>query len=194
MKKILRKRISTWSLLSVVAAIGFVAVFFLSLTKPLPEYLVARSNLAPGSWVSANQFDAQPLDLGTTGDSYITSSALEEGLYLMEFVAKGELITRRTVSAARPEGKTTVVLVPSLAISPSITPGSWVQVWRTTDSPGGFMSERVVERCQVVSIREDESLVSDVGSQVEIAITEQESALILEAISAEQHLYLLMTT
>lgn len=194
MKKILRKRVSTWSLLSAFALIGLLTAGMFALSKPLPEYLVAKSNLAPGSWISPREFETRKLDLGEAGPRYLTLNSLGKGFYLNEFVAQGELVLLRHLTDSKTQGLTTLVVLPSLAVSPSIRPGSWVQIWRTVDGPSGFVSERLVERCQVVAILDDDSLVSDAGSHVEVSVSEQESALILQTISAEQNLYLLVTS
>jgi hypothetical protein len=124
---------------------------------------------------------------------YLTPNSLEKGFYLSEFVAEGELVLLRHLTDSHIQDRTTVVVLPSLAVSPSIRAGSWVQIWRTVDGPSGFISERLVERCQVVAILADDSLVSETASHVEVSITEQESALILQTISAEQDIYLLVT-
>lgn len=192
MKKILRKRLSTWSLLSAFAVIGLLTAGMLALSKPLPEYLVATSNLAPGLRISPSEFETRKLDLGEAGSRYLTLSSLKQGVYLKEFVAEGEFVLLRHVTDSQIQNRTTVVVLPSLAVSPSVRPGSWVQIWRTIDGPSGFIGERIVERCQVVAILPDDSLVSTTGSLVEVSITEQESALILQTISAEQNLYLMV--
>jgi hypothetical protein len=192
MKKILRRRVSTWSLLSAFAVIGLLAVGMLALSKPLPEYLVATSNLAPGIRISPSEFETRKLDLGVAGSGYLTLNSLKQELYLNEFVAEGEFVLLRHLTDSQTQNQTTVVLLPSLAVSPSIRPGSWVQIWRTVDGPSGFISERLVERCQVVAILANDSLVSDAGSHVEVSVTEQESALILQTISLEQNIYVLV--
>lgn len=192
MKKILRKRLSTWSLLSAFALIGLLTAAMLALSKPLPEYLVATSNLAPGLRISPSEFETRKLDLGEAGSRYLTLSSLEHGVYLNEFVAEGEFVLLRHLTSSQIQDRTTVVVLPSLAVSPSIRPGSWVQIWRTVDGPSGFISERLVERCQVVAIITDDSFVSDAGSHIELSITEQESALILQTISSEQNIYVLV--
>jgi hypothetical protein len=88
---------------------------------------------------------------------------------------------------------TSVVLLPAKEISPSIEPGSWVQIWRTIAGPEGFLSERVVERSQVVSVIKGDSLMSGSPSQIEVVVSEEQSALILETMSADQDIYVLVT-
>jgi hypothetical protein len=193
MKKVLRKRISTWSLISIVAAAGLVIAASLALSKPIPEYLVAKVDLQPGQRISLSQLEVSSINLAETGSAYLTLSDFSEGYVITDFISRGELLPRRQLSATRSSGRTTVVLRPSLEISPSIVPGSWVQIWRTIESSEGFLSERLVDRSQVVSLSQGDSLVSSSVSQIEVAVSEQQSAIIMQTMSAEQDIYVLVT-
>jgi Flp pilus assembly protein CpaB len=193
MKKVLRRRISTWSLLTIVAALGLVVAAALALNKPLPEYLVAKVDLQPGQKISTTQLEARAINLGEAGSAYLTLRDFDEGYVATDFVSKGELLLIRQLSMTQSTDWTTVVLEPSLEISPSIAPGSWVQIWRTIESSEGFLSERLVDRSQVVSIRQGDSLVSSSGSQIEVKVSEEQSAIILQTMSAEQDIYVLVT-
>jgi hypothetical protein len=193
MKKVLRRRFSTWSLLTIVAALGLVVAAALALNKPLPEYLVAKVDLQPGQKISTTQLEARPINLGEAGFAYLTLRDFDEGYVATDFVSKGELLLIRQLSMTQSTDWTTVVLEPSLEISPSIAPGSWVQIWRTIESSEGFLSERLVDRSQVVSIRQGDSLVSSSGSQIEVKVSEEQSAIILQTMSAKQDIYVLVT-
>ena len=193
MKKVLRKRISSWSLLSIVAAAGLIVAAALALNKPIPEYLVARSDLQPGQKISITQLSARPINLGETGSAYLTFRDFNEGYVATDFISRGELLPRRQLSLTQSPGMTTIVLTPSLEVSPSIEPGSWVQIWRTIESSEGFLSERLVDRSQVVSLRQGESLVSSSESQIEVSVSEEQSAIILQTMSAEQDIFVLVT-
>ena len=193
MKKVLRKRISSWSLLSIVAAAGLIVAAALALNKPIPEYLVARSDLQPGQKISITQLSARPINLGETGSAYLTFRDFNEGYVATDFISRGELLPRRQLSLTQSPGLTTIVLTPSLEVSPSIEPGSWVQIWRTIESSEGFLSERLVDRSQVVSLRQGESLVSSSESQIEVSVSEEQSAIILQTMSAEQDIFVLVT-
>ena len=193
MKKVMHKRISSWSLLSIVAAAGLIVAAALALNKPIPEYLVARSDLQPGQKISITQLSARPINLGETGSAYLTFSDFNEGYVATDFISRGELLPRRQLSLTQSPGMTTIVLTPSLEVSPSIEPGSWVQIWRTIESSEGFLSERLVDRSQVVSLRQGESLVSSSETQIEVSVSEEQSAIILQTMSAEQDIFVLVT-
>lgn len=193
MKRVLRKRISTWSLISIVAVIGVAVAAALALNKPVPEFLIAKEDLEPGQKLSIAQLATHPIDLGETGPYYMALHDFDEGYVITDFISKGELLPRRKLSTIQSTGMTTVVLMPALEISPSIVAGSWVQIWRTIEGPNGFLSERVVERSQVVSIIADDSLVSGSVAQVEVAVSEEQSAIILQSMSADQNIFVLVT-
>jgi len=193
MKKVLRKRISTWSLITIVAAAGLVTAAVFALNKPLPEYLVAKVDLQPGQKISITQLAARPINLGEAGSAYLTLRDFDVGYVTTDFISSGELLPLRQLSTTQSAGRTTVVLVPSLEISPSIEPGSWVQIWRTIESSEGFLSERLVDRSQVVSLRQGDSLVSSSETQIEVDVSEEQSAIILQTMSAEQDIYVLVT-
>jgi hypothetical protein len=193
MKRVLRKRVSTWSVISIAAVIGvsFAAAF--GLNRPVPEFLIAKEDLEPGQKISISQLAARPISLGESEVAYWKLQEYEEGHVATDFIAKGELLPLRQLSLTHLSGMTTIVLLPALEISPSIVPGSWVQIWRTIEGPQGFLSERVVERSQVVSVIADGSLVSGNKSQVEVAVTEEQSGIIIQSMSAKQDIFVLVT-
>jgi hypothetical protein len=193
MKKVLRKRISTWSLLTIVAAVGLVIAAALALNKPIPEYLVATVDLKPGQKISITQLAARSINLGEVGAEYLTLRDFDERYIATDLISRGELLPIRKLSTTQSPGRTTVVLMPALEISPSIAPGSWVQIWRTIESSEGFLSERLVDRSQVVSLVQGDSLVSSSVSQIEVDVSVEQSAIILQTMSAEQDIYVLVT-
>lgn len=193
MKRVLHKRISAWTFLSIAAAACLVIAAAVALNRPIPEYLVATADLEPGQKISRTQLEVRPMDMGETGSAYLTLGDLDEDYVITDFISSGELLPRRQISLTQSVGRTTVVLMPSLEISPSIEPGSWVQIWRTIEGPEGFLSERLVERSQVVSVSQEDSLVSSSISQIEVAVSEEQSAVIMQTMSAEQDIYVLVT-
>jgi hypothetical protein len=193
MKRVLRKRISTWSVISIAAVIGVAFASAFALNRPVPEFLIAKEDLEPGQKISLSQLAARPVSLGESGAAYWKLQEYEEGRVTTDFIAKGELLPLRQLSLTQLSGMTTIVLLPAMEISPSVVPGSWVQIWRTIEGPQGFVSERVVERSQVVSVIADGSLVSGNKSQVEVAVTEEQSGIIIQSMSAEQDIFVLVT-
>lgn len=194
MARSLRRRVSNWAVISAVGAVGLVIAGVLALNRPLPEYLVAASVLRPGERVGLERFEVHHLDLGSLKGNYLTPRNAPEKFFVTELVLAGELIPTRGVSEMGSQNLTPLVLNPSLPISHEINAGSWVEIWRTVPSPEGFVSELLVARSQVLLISEDDSLISDKASLVEVLITPEEASILLQTIASDLDLYLLLST
>lgn len=194
MNKVFHRRVSTWTVLAASAAIALVVAGSLALSRPLPEYLVAKNDLPPGERVSIDDFYLMRLDLASAAESYLTSSDLDGNQIVSQVVLGGELLTRRSLSDKGIQGFTTLVLESSLPISNKVSPGTWVQIWRTTSSAVGMNGELLVPKSEVLSVTQDESLGSNNQRWVEVLVTQEQASLLIESIAAEMDLYLLVST
>ncbi len=194
MKKVFRRRVSSWTVLGTSAAISLVVAGLLALNRPLPEYLVARGDLHPGERVTIENFHLMRLDLATAGAGYLTSADMDESYVVSQVILGGELLPSRSLSSADVQGLTTLVLESSLPVSEKITPGTWVQIWRTTSTALGMNGELLISRSEVASVIQDESLGSIDQRLVEVLVTQEQASLLIESIAAEMDLYLLVAT
>ena len=194
MNKTLRKRVSGWVLLIVIGGLGLFMAAAMALQKPLPEYLVAKEILIPGKEMRAEFFEIQQLDLGPLQNLYLTARDAPEIFTVTDTVLEGELLPNRAVSTMSHQSLTTVVLNPSLPVGQSVAPGSWVQIWRTVSRSDGFLGEQLVSRSQVISISKEDSLVSERDTFVEVLVTQQQASLIIESISSELDIFLLVAS
>jgi hypothetical protein len=192
MNKVLRKRISNFTLIIAIVALGLVVAGAIALNRPLPEYLVAKSNLIPGEKVDLESFELRSLDLGAAAGAYVHSENAPESFYLNELVLEGELVPARKVSELQGQGLTTVVLNPSVPVSQKVSAGSWVQIWRSIPDAQGFLGELLITKGQVVSVTQDASFISDQGALVEVMVSQQQAALLLESIASDFELYVLV--
>lgn len=192
MNKVLRKRISNFTLIIAIVALGLVVAGAIALNRPLPEYLVAKSNLIPGEKVGLERFELRSLDLGAASSAYIQSENAPESFYVNELVLEGELVPARKVTELQGKGLTTVVLNPSIPISQKVGAGSWVQIWRSTPNAQGFVGELLITKGQVVSVMQDASFISDRGVLVEVMVSQQQAALLLETMASEFEIYVLV--
>jgi hypothetical protein len=194
MSKVFRRRISSWTIVAVTAASSLVIAGVIALNKPLPEYLVAKTNLLPGERLETESFQVQRLDLSDLGAIYLTPKELGEDLVVSQFILSGALIPRNSLSLKKLHGFTTLVLESSLPVSDLVKPGSWVQIWRTASSPLGFVGELLIARSQVQSVIQDQSFGSEQRAWVEVLVSQEQASILLESISAEDEIYLLVTT
>lgn len=176
------------------AAISLVVAGVLALNRPLPEYLVARDDLHPGERVTIENFDLMRLDLASAGAGYLTSDDMDASYVVSQVILRGELLPDRSLSSAGVQGFTTLVLESSIPVSKKITPGTWVQIWRTASTAIGMNGELLISRSEVASVIQNDSLGSMDQRLVEVLVTQEQASLLIESIAAEMDLYLLVAT
>lgn len=191
MSRTLQKRVSGWMVLTLVGAVGLVIVGAFALTKPLPEYLIAKGSVLPGEELRPEAFEPRRMDLGSLSGMYLKPEDLQEDLVFSEVILSGELIPKRMLVGGV-QSHTSIVLRPSLPVSSQIEPGSWVQIWRTVSTPDGFIGEQLIPFSQVISISDDGSLISDQSAEVEVSISQEQAGILLPAISSENAIFLLL--
>lgn len=182
MSRTLQKRVSGWMVLTLVGAVGLVIVGAFALTKPLPEYLIAKGTVLPGEELRPEAFEPRRMDLGSLSGMYLKPDDLQEDLVVSEVILSGELIPKRMLVGGV-QSHTSIVLRPSLPVSSQIEPGSWVQIWRTVSTPDGFIGEQLIPFSQVISISDGGSLISDQSAEVEVSISQEQAGILLPAIS-----------
>ncbi len=192
MNKTLRKRISSLTLVLLTVAVGMVVAGFITLNRPLPEYLVAKSTLIPGERLGIESFEVKSLDLGSVGDTYLKVQNAPASFYLDEMLMEGELVPNQKVLMAPSLGLTTIVLSPSIPVSQKVAAGTWVQIWRTSPGAQGYLGELLVTRSQVVEVIQDSSFISEPGSSVEVLVSQSQAALLLETLASELNVYVLV--
>ena len=191
MSRTLQKRVSGWMVLTLVGAVGLVIVGAFALTKPLPEYLIAKGTVLPGEELRPEAFEPRRMDLGSLSGMYLKPEDLQEDLVFSEVILSGELIPKRMLVGGV-QSHTSIVLRPSVPVSSQIQPGSWVQIWRTVSTPEGFIGEQIIPFSQVISISDDGSLISDQSAEVEVSISQEQAGILLPAISSENAIFLLL--
>jgi hypothetical protein len=191
MSRTLQKRVSGWMVLTLVGAVGLVIVGAFALTKPLPEYLIAKGTVLPGEELRSEAFEPRRVELGSLSGMYLKPEDLQEDLVFSEVILSGELIPKRMLVGGV-QSHTSIVLRPSLPVSSQIEPGSWVQIWRTVSTPDGFIGEQLIPFSQVISISDDGSLISDQSAEVEVSISQEQAGILLPAISSENAIFLLL--
>ena len=190
MAKRLRARPSN----TVILIIGSFAILALvaiaGLNRPLPSYLIAASNLAPGTELTVSQVRVESLDLGSTADKYLTAEELA-GASLVLPVPEGELIPKRALGEALSTNQTSIRLVPKLKPASQITPGSTVAIWQVVEREEDFESQLLVPSALVSQLQYGEGLFAGELPEVELLLSNEHALLVMQAITAESAIYIL---
>lgn len=185
------RRIPNWMLLVAGSTLVAGALGVAALTKPVPEYLVAASALKPGAPISPNDLKAVPLDLGEVDVAYVLAEDLPPGVGVARVVRQGELLSRVDLTFELDEELTSIRFIPKLKPSIQVKPGSQVSVWKVVETETGQEVQQLVARAEVLDLVFGEGLFAAEFPEVEIRVSWEQSALLLQAVTAESDIYLL---
>lgn len=190
MAKRLRARPSNTLLLIVGSVVILALVAFAGLNKPLPSYLIAASNLAPGMQLTAQNTKTEQLDLGSLATAYVTAED-SAGFVLLQPVVAGELIPIRLLGRGLALGETSLRFTPALKPAGQISPGSRVAIWQVVELDEGFESQLLVQSALVTDLQFGEGLFAGELPEVEILLSEAFATLVLQSLASENAIYLL---
>lgn len=190
MAKRLRARPSNTVILIIGSFVILALVAVAGLNRPLPSYLIAATNLAPGAKLSQSQISLEALDLGSVAQNYLSATELE-GAELVLPVAAGELIPRRAVGKGLGSNQTSIRIVPGLKPASQINAGSTVAIWQVVEIETGFESQLLVPAAMVAELQYGDGLFAGELPEVELLLSNEQATLVLQAITAESAIYLL---
>lgn len=190
MAKRLRARPSNTLLLVIGSIVILALVAFAGLNKPLPSYLIASSNLAPGMQLSAQNTRTEQLDLGSLASSYVTAEDLA-GFVLLQPVVAGELIPTRLLGSGLALGETSLRFTPALKPAGQITPGSRVAIWQVVKLEDSFESQLLVRSALVTDLQFGEGLFAAELPEFEVLLSEAFASLVLQSLASDNAIYLL---
>ncbi|MEY4990831.1 MAG: hypothetical protein RIS08_1057 [Actinomycetota bacterium] len=158
-----------------------------SLLRPLPEYLVAATDLKPGEMLTAADFTAVSLDLGEL-DSYVRSQDVASVVGVGRVVRQGELLAKADINTITDSEYTAIRITPALKPA-SVTAGSFVSVWRAIERESGTELELIVPRSEVLEIKYGEGLFAQENPEVELRLKLEEAIALMHAVSLENQIY-----
>jgi hypothetical protein len=191
MQKLIRRRVPNWLVLAVAMSAIIVLLVIQGANKPLPEYLVAATELVPGDPISDDDIETIALDLKEISGTYLTTSDEPYGLSVLNLVRPGELIPKSILTNNSKPGFTSLQFAPRLKPVTAIRSGATVEIWRVVEIEEEFEPQRLVARALVTRIISEEGLFASENAEVEISLSIADSTLLIGAISSDFDIYLL---
>jgi len=190
MAKTLRAKPSNLLLLLIGSGVILALVAFAGLNRPLPSYLVAASNLAPGMQLTDANATTVNLDLGVLAERYATA---QDGIgeFLLQPVASGELIPLRILGEPIRSDQTSLRFTPDLKPSARINSGSRVAIWQVIETEDVFESQLLVPSALVTDLAFGDGLFAGELPEVELVLTQPLATLVLQAIASDAQIYIL---
>lgn len=148
--------------------------------------LQANRTITEGEALSSSDFQVVEVGLGALADDYLGPQDLQPGQVASRTLEKGEIVPVSATTAATENRSTTIVIESSTGIPDDVTPGSVVEVWhapplddgRSFDAPRILVSEVIVR-----SVVEDDGMLADAGTGVELVIDRADVADVLAAVT-----------
>lgn len=185
----IRRKVSGWMILTLIAISSSGLLLLFSLNKPLPTYLVARRDLFPGELLQPSDFEEVPFDLGPLAPKYLTSTSPK--LQIVSQVPAGELIPLSRLGIELADNQTGVRLTPSTKPASNVKPGSWVSIWQVVEKDEKYQPELLVERAEVSAIEFGEGLFANELPEVEVILGADQATLLITALAAKFEVFIL---
>lgn len=166
---------------------------YLYLSRPLPEFLVAKRDLAAGESISEQDFSKVALDLGPIAGSYLNPENILVGAKLSNPIRAGELVAIENLNGFSAPGQTVIKFQPKLPLAQSLGIGDRVSLWRVQEQSLGetLPGELVVDAGVIQAIEFSEGLFNDELPFVEISVPEGVLPFLLQSLSAGFDVYAL---
>jgi len=185
------RRVPNWVLLVAGSLAVISALAVAALTKPVPEYLVAATSLKPGSPIQPEDLRPVALDLKEIGESYLLSEELLPGVGVLRVVREGELISKADLTFETNQELTSIRFIPKLKPADQVIPGALVSVWKVIETEDGQQVQQLVESAEVLDLVYGEGLFAAEYPELELRVSWEQSALLLQAVTAESDIYVL---
>ena len=185
----IRKSISPWTVAIFILSLAALAVFLITLNKPVPTYLVAKRALAPGEQITVQDVDFLNLDLGPLESSYLRE--IPANLAVRSAVPAGELIPVSRLGTQLSENQTAIRILPATKPASSVVAGTLVSVWQVVEVEGQFQPQQLVATAEVASVEYGEGLFSEEIPEVELLVGREQAMLVITALSADFDVFVL---
>lgn len=188
------RRIPNWLLLVASSGLVALALGVAAISRPVPEYLVAAAALKPGAPIQVEDLKVVALDLEEAAPNYLLAEDLLPGVGVLRVVRQGEIISRADLTFETDESLTSIRFIPKLKPSDQVIPGGKVSVWRVVETEAGMEVQQLVPSAEVLDLVYGEGLFAAEFPEVELRLSWEQSALMLQAVSAESDIYILPLT
>lgn len=147
--------------------------------------LSAREQIAPGDRITADDLVATPARGGIADGLYLAPGDVPaDGLVVTRVIDAGEYVPSSAVGSAAGVDLTSVVLALSSPLPESVERGSRVDVWSSRENGDGVFEAPavMVSSALVIRVVDDEGLMAQSGSSVEVLIPRADAARVLEGV------------
>lgn len=157
-----------------------------STSDDLRPVLQANRTITEGEALESGDFQVVEVGLGALTEDYLGPQDLAPGQIAARSLQKGEIVPDAAVAEATESRSTTIVVESSTGIPEAVEAGTVVEVWhappledeRTYDAPRILVADVIVR-----TVLEDDDMLADAGTRVELVIERADVADVLTAVT-----------
>jgi hypothetical protein len=189
--KRLKNKFNPLMLIAIGLLLTLAVVLISQFSRPVPEVLIAKEDLAEGTKLSITDFQAVGIDLGLAQESYVAIDDFPSGSVLARSISGGEVLAKAQITEFGPAGFTVLRFKPELPIAESMEIGDAVSVWVVQ----GEQFEQLEPAQQIsfgrlMAVETSEGLFADEQPYVEITIPELTLPEVLKSMAANDKVFL----
>lgn len=158
------------------------------------EFLVAAQPAASGSVITESSFRVVRMNLGESSRLYLKPGDLDEGNYLLNTMAVGQLVALGSVASAIIDARQPVVITSTMPMPQKVGVGDFVDIWVSELQEGGvFASPRtLVLDAEIVDIAKPTGVMSDAQPQVQVLVPVESVSPILDAVASKDAISMIL--
>lgn len=158
------------------------------------EFLVAAQPAASGSVITESSFRVVRLNLGDSSRLYLKPGDLDEGNYLLNTMAVGQLVALGSVASAIIDARQPVVITSTMPIPQKVGVGDFVDIWVSELQDGGVFAppRTLVLDAEIVDIAEPTGVMADAQPQVQVLVPVESVSPILDAVASKDAISMIL--
>lgn len=148
--------------------------------------LQANRTITEGEALTSDDFQVVEVGLGALADDYLGPQDLQQGQVASRTLERGEIVPLSATADAAESSSTTIVIESSTGLPEDVVSGAVVEVWhappledgRSYDVPRILVAEAIVR-----DVLEDDTVLAEASTRVEIVIDRSDVADVLAAVT-----------
>lgn len=187
-----RKNLIVGMLLITISMIGVWLV--IEANNRTEEFLVAAQPAASGSVITESSFRIVRMNLGDSSRLYLKPGELDEGNYLLNTMAVGQLVALGSVASAIIDARQPVVITSTMPMPQKVGVGDFVDIWVSELQQGGSFAppQTLVLDAEIVDIAKPSGVMADSQPQVQVLVPVESVSPILDAVASKDALSMIL--
>jgi uncharacterized protein YidB (DUF937 family) len=134
------------------------------------------------------------LNLGESSRLYLKPGDLDEGNYLLNTMAVGQLVSLGSVASAIIDARQPVVITSTMPMPQKVGVGDFVDIWVSEQQEGGVFAppRTLVLDAEIVDIAKPTGVMADSQPEVQVLVPVESVSPILDAVASKDAISMIL--